>query len=86
MLGKVYFTDKHIEEVTMVHIYSDEEVVFDTISGQYYFIHYKDYLYASDSWYYNWEFRKYNYDIQQWLKTLDIERLELYEEGFGYEL
>ena len=86
MLGKVFFTDKHIEEVTMMHIYNDEEVVFSTISGQYFFRHCKHYLHATDTWYYNWEFLKYHGEILGWLKTLDIERLELYEEGLGYEL
>lgn len=83
MLGKVFFTDKHIEEVTMVHVYSNEEVVFNTISGQYMFRHYKHYLYATDTWYYDWEFLKYNGEILGWLTTLDIERLELYEDGIG---
>ena len=86
MLGKVFFTDEHIEEVTMVHAYSNDEVVFSTASGQYMFRHYKDYLYASDTWYDDWEFRKYNGEILEWLTTFDIYRLELYEEGLFHEL
>lgn len=37
MLGMVYFTDGHTEEITNYHKYSDDDIVFYTQTGKYCF-------------------------------------------------
>lgn len=77
MIGNVYFTDGHVEEVTKCIKYSDDEVAFNTMSGSYYFRCYREYLGVNDTWYRDHEFLVYK---GQWLRTLGIESLELYYE------
>lgn len=82
MIGNVYFTDGHVEAVTGFIKYCNDEVAFSTISGSYYFRYYREYLSVNDTWYRNHEFLVYK---GQWLRTFEIDLLELYCEEEEYD-
>ena len=80
MLGTIYFTDGHTEEIIDYEIHDLGDITFKSESGVY---NYWEYIVMQDDPYFNYKsysFQKWHGYILEWLYTFDIDHIELYGE------
>ena len=77
MTGKAYFYDDHTEEILRYVKHNDDAIEFYTQSGRYYF----GCFITGEKFKARFhKFFKHDYVLDDWLVTLDINYIEIYEE------
>ena len=75
MIGLAYFYDDHAEEI-LRYVKHGDEIEFYTKSGRYYF----GYFITGEKFKARFhKFFKHDYVLDDWLVTLDINYIEIYE-------
>ena len=80
MLGVIYFTDGHTEEILDYEEHCTGDITFKSESGVY---NYLEYIVMCEDPYFNYKsysFIKWHEYVLDWLVTLDIDHIEIYKE------